>query len=188
MYQIEPPHAVEPATVPRGTPLTEAAVLLGMNRETLRQQVRRGKVPAHKVDGHWYVDLSAVHPVAGSLSGTSAGSMNGPLTSQLASAPPLVSVDDTVEPAVITGLRSENQVLREDVAFLREELRRKDELLRAEQDTRRREVQELHVLLQRAQSQIPMPTVGTQPEQPAEDKPAPESKRRSWWARLFSSA
>jgi hypothetical protein len=55
-------------------------------------------------------------------------------------------------------------------------------LLQGEQEARRREVQELHVLLQRAQAQIPMPTVQAgQPE--ATDEPAAPSERshRRWW-------
>ncbi len=182
MHQIEPPYPAEPAAVPHGVPLTEAATLLGMNRETLRQQVRRGKVPAYKVDGHWYVDLSAIPSVAGSLSGTLPGAMNGSVNGALASASAPLSTDNAVESVLITQLHSENQVLRDDVAFLREELRRKDELLRAEQDTRRREVQELHVLLQRAQAQIPMPaTAARQPDDSDEQLSAREPRRRRWW-------
>jgi len=153
-----------------------------MNRETLRQQVRRGKVSASKIDGHWYVDVSAIPSMAGSLSGTPPSAMNGSVNGAVASASAPLSTDSTVESVLVTQLTSENQVLRDDVAFLRDELRRKDELLRAEQDTRRREVQELHVLLQRAQAQIPMPTAAAQQPDDSDEQPSAQQPRhRRWW-------
>ena len=61
--------------------------------------------------------------------------------------------------------RGEVAVLRELVAALKEQLDTKDKQL----ETRAREVQELHVLLQHAQSALP----------------APKEDRQSWWQRLW---
>ena len=168
-----------------GVPITEAAARLGMNRETLRQQIRRGKVPACKIAGQWYVDLSAVPALSGALPGSPNGSLNTMVSGSVSSPDPVASsalngaVSGVDETTLVSQLRGENRLLREDVAFLRDELQRKHELLQAEQDTRRREVSELHILLQRAQAQIPMPTLASPDEQPPAPKQA--AKRRWWW-------
>jgi hypothetical protein len=61
--------------------------------------------------------------------------------------------------------QGEVEALRELVAVLKEQLDTKDKQL----ETRAREVQELHVLLQRAQAALP----------------APKEDRQSWWHRLW---
>ena len=61
--------------------------------------------------------------------------------------------------------QGEVEALRDLVAVLKEQLDTKDKQL----ETRAREVQELHVLLQRAQAALP----------------APKADRPSWWRRLW---
>ena len=187
MHGTGPSGSFAPDSTPPGVPITEAAARLGMNRETLRQQIRRGKVAACKVEGQWYVDLSSVLPLAGALPRSANGAPDGAVASAPSAPanPPSSAVNSatsgTVEPTRVAQLHSENQLLREDVAFLREELRRKDELLRGEQDTRRREVSELHILLQRAQAQLALPAAAAQPVHEHQEDHRSERHRRWWW-------
>jgi hypothetical protein len=52
-------------------------------------------------------------------------------------------------------------------------------ILENELDARRREVQELHVLLQQAQKQLPAGK--------AENKAAEPAKKMAWWKRIFTT-
>lgn len=166
---VEPVPPVAPSVLDGGLTVAQAAEVMGLSREAMRQRIRRKKVQARKIDGQWYV-YPALSPTLSQV--------NSPTTSPIQSNKP---VEHTVDYSVVVDQ------LRDEVAFLRDELRRKDELYRADQDTRRREVQELHVLLQRAQAQIPMPTLGAEPDQThKEQATTTEPKRRPWWSRLFS--
>ena len=147
-----------------GLTVAEAAAVMGLNREALRQRIRRKKVKAHKIDGQWYVYPNMSQDLAHRLSHA-----DSPIQSTK-------HVHNTVDYSVLVDQ------LRDEVAFLRDELRRKDELFQAEQDTRRREVQELHVLLQRAQAQIPVPAVSAQQANDSDEQLTTQAAhRRRWW-------
>jgi DNA-directed RNA polymerase specialized sigma24 family protein len=63
-----------------------------------------------------------------------------------------------------------------------EAMRKTIAILENELEARRREVQELHVLLQQAQKQLPP---GKTEEKPAETVKAEAPKKVSWWQRMF---
>ena len=166
--------------------ITEAAEVLGVSRETVRLRVRRGKMAATKLNGQWYVHLDNPAPttrvrprvrVAVDLPvetldrpGSDPGLHEGHEPGQ---------TDHGVVRASLAVAEAEVRRLETTVGVLQQECDRLHDLLRAEQETRRREVSELHVLLQRAQAQIPLPTAAAQPvaAPPAE----PVQRRRRWW-------
>src|SRR3712207_6442907 len=126
--------------------IAEASRHFGISREGVRQRIRRGQLDAVKGEGQWWV---APH-----VDQTSRVNGEGdlppavPRTVGPAPAPnsaPTRTVNSRAPPPVQAQLEAEN-------AFLRQECERLHELVRSEQETRRREVSELHVLLQRAQA------------------------------------
>ena len=189
-------------TVPDGyVTVTEAAERLGIHRDTLRQRVRRQTIDALKIGGQWYVriDQPQLQPV----------------TAVPDSPPPPATVDpDTSQQPSPDTVPDSFTATSSDLALAQAELRRADdlarilqghydqlqemfrteterlhELLRAEQETRRREVSELHILLQRAQAAIPLPAGSPQspaaqpdpPVQPVGPPTEPRPPRRRWW-------
>jgi hypothetical protein len=147
--------------------IAEASRVLGISREGVRQRIRRGQLSANKVDGQWWI-------VPPEPDFTPTGTPNG-LGPNQSRVHPDTEPNRTPYRVLTTQLEADNR-------FLRQECERLHELLRAEQDTRRREVQELHVLLQRAQAQIPMPTAAArQPDDSEEQPSAQEPRRRRWW-------
>jgi hypothetical protein len=71
---------------------------------------------------------------------------------------------------------------KEDNPVALEAMRKTIAILENELEARRREVQELHVLLQQAQKQLPP---GKTEEKPAETVKAEAPKKVSWWQRMF---
>ena len=136
--------------------VAEAAGVMGITAEAVRQRLKRGTLPYEKVDGTVYVLLDADRPRPN----------NGG-----------------------TGVRSgESEALisqlRDEVAYLREESRRKDEIIMRQAMT----MQQLTA------------TPGEQPSQATEepqDEPEPPAEgsnpggglggqeRRPWWRRIF---
>jgi hypothetical protein len=163
-----PPTLADPTALSAGhIGIAEASRVLGISREGVRQRIRRGQLAATKVDGQWWIVLPE-HDVA------PIGTPNG-LGPNQSRVHPDTEPNRTPYRVLTTQLEADNR-------FLRQECERLHELLRAEQDTRRREVQELHVLLQRAQAQIPMPAAAARlPEDNDEQPPAQEPRRRRWW-------
>jgi chromosome segregation ATPase len=84
----------------------------------------------------------------------------------------LVEIPDNVVPVQANAEEKE----KEDSAVAIEAMRKTISILETELDSRRREVQELHVLLQQAQKQLPA-------GQAEEKKLAPV--KVSWWKKLF---
>lgn len=169
-------------TAPVGDPTTpssghvgiaEASARLGISREGVRQRIRRGQLAATKIDGQWWILLP--DPTGEPTSTPTSMDPNQSRT------PSNLQPNRIPYTLLTTQLEAENQ-------FLRQECERLHELVRGEQDTRRREVQELHVLLQRAQAQIPMPTLAA-PQQVDDVQPnTPEPRRRRWWWPFSSEA
>jgi hypothetical protein len=92
----------------------------------------------------------------------------------------LVELPDDVTPA--TDVAEVGDAKEENVEAL-EAMKKTIAILETELDARRREVQELHVLLQQAQKQLP-------PGKPEEKKVEPSTvvpAKVSWWKKMFGS-
>ena len=187
VVQLTVDHTVDPPVHPPVPPppypglegrvgIGEASRVLGITREGVRQRIRRGQLDAVKVDGQWWVQLP-VGPTSTPNNGDPSQSAVG--HTSMPSTPPT----EAAYKLVTAQLEAEN-------AFLRQECERLHELVRAEQETRRREVSELHILLQRAQAAIPLPVSSAQPpaaqsdaapSSSAEPVPKPRQQHRHWW-------
>jgi excisionase family DNA binding protein len=140
--------------------MAEAAQRLGISAATVKRKLRRGELQGYqepRPQGFtWLVDFTEVQASCsrGALTGegthTSTETMKGS-TAEVHRLEELVSL-----------LRTELEATRQE---LHQQLEAKDKQLEA----RAREVQELHVLLQRAQAALP----------------APKEDRQSWWHRLW---
>jgi hypothetical protein len=181
---------------PPGITVAEAAKRLGVTEAAIRQRLRRGTLRSVHRDGHVYVQLGPYHPSDTPLDSASDATPSDTADSTAVEAPPdtpvtpaspaavVPAVLDAVRVAYDTAVAANKELvtqLQSELTFLRAELERKDSQLQGEQETRRREVSELHVLLQRAQAHIPLPTAAARPI--TEDTGAPElaEKRRRWW-------
>jgi excisionase family DNA binding protein len=127
--------------------IDEAARLLGVSQDTIRRRIRNGELKAHqetRPQGYvWRVILPAEEPEPEAQNHVG----NTYLSSEL-----------------IEALRDTIQRQDDTIAQLRTQLEAKDGQL----ETRAREVQELHVLLQQAQAVLPAPR-----------------DNRPWWQRLW---
>ena len=127
--------------------IDEAARLLGVSQDTIRRRIRNGELKAHqetRPQGYvWRVTLPDEEP-------ESEGQNH---------------VGDTyLSSELVEALRDTIQRQDNTIAQLRTQLEAKDRQL----ETRAREVQELHVLLQQAQAALPTPR-----------------DNRPWWQRLW---
>jgi len=176
--------------------LQEAAARLGVGITTARRWVRNGRLKAIREEtpqGHiWRVLLRAAAPEA---------APSRPAAPESADSTRDSTTDSTVDagaPREVGRLEAHVTDLRLTVADLREQLARKDEELVA----RRREVQELHVLLGRAQLPKPVEVAatpdsesdsgGTPPGTPRSDSGRTPAESgvdfgpgRPWWKRLL---
>jgi hypothetical protein len=195
-----------------GLTVAAAAYALATSKEAIRQRIRRGTLQATKVAGEWRIFLeeqSTPTLLQARPHGTAAPPTATPYTTDHsattytkpptpyggvdATNPEILSeaVNHTISEqpvredgaAVVAAYQQLVAQVREENQFLKVELRRKDELFQTEQEAHRRDVSELHVLLQRAQAQIPMPTMAAQPEerQPEDPASADQPRRRWWW-------
>ena len=151
-------------------PFAEAAVQLGISHEALRKRITRGRVRALRRGGQWFVNLNH----------------NGhqPDTRDASDSPDTVRTRPRPSVQSNSSAIAETRRLEELVAAQRDELRFLREQLQGEQEARRREVSELHILLQRAQASGALPAGVTHDDepQPSPLEPSPESPhRRRWW-------
>jgi excisionase family DNA binding protein len=127
--------------------IDEAARLLGVSQDTIRRRIRNGELKAHqetRPQGYvWRVILpdEELEPEGQNHVG-----------------------DTCLSSELVEALRNTIQRQDDAIAQLRTQLEAKDRQL----ETRAREVQELHVLLQHAQAALPAPR-----------------DNRSWWQRLW---
>jgi predicted site-specific integrase-resolvase len=150
--------------------LQEAADRLGVSIDALRKRLKRGKLHGYQREGRWYVYLDGVDS-------TSTKPDNGQTTGQDEHRQPDTALVD---------------VLRDQVATLKSQVAEQS----AELDARRREVEELHILLQREQARtLPAPresqstNVDTDSSstvvdtaQDVSNSPIGETiRRRPWW-------
>jgi hypothetical protein len=184
-------------------PLVDAARLLGATPEALRKRLQRGKsLRGIKRDGEWYVRLpaavvarqdaagrrpdavsghgrDAAGPAAGRILDTAAPGDAGGRTRQ----------DDAMDATAGPGATGHPELTPDLVAALRDQIASQAETIveqRVELEARRREVQELHVLLQRAQ-QLALPAPEPRRHEPVEtpQETLAGEKTRLWWARLM---
>lgn len=167
--------------MPQGTPLVEAAEILGVSADSLRKRARRGTVEAYKQGEEWYVIVP-----------------NGTSRSQATSQATARARQATDEPL--------QRAVAEVIALLRDQIKTKDvqiaqkDVQLAERDkqlaAREREVSELHVLLQTTQRLIPSITSDGGDSPDRHTTKAPESFEAvsqvsepkqpvSWWRRVF---
>ena len=128
--------------------IAEAAHKLGISQDTIRKRLRAGELAGEQVRApggfRWLVELPE--------------DVRGPATPEHA--------DETAGEAaglqgIVATLQAQNQSLQDHLATLQAQVQSQGE----EMEARRREVQELHVLLQQAQAALP----------------APRENRQSWW-------
>jgi hypothetical protein len=129
-----------------------AAEALGISQAAVRARIHRGTLKTEREDGTVYVWVDAEQ-----------------YAEQYANDPP----------GVVEVLREQNGDLREQIEFLRDELRRKDTIIMAM--TQR--IPELEAAPE------PRESPGTATEEPEEAEPHPggaqEAAERPWWRRLF---
>jgi hypothetical protein len=94
----------------------------------------------------------------------------------------LVELPDDAVPAHDDAATGE----KEDSTVAIEAMRKTISILETELEARRREVQELHVLLQQAQKQLPPGKAEDAKEEIKEDSKKEIPAKVSWWRRVFS--
>ncbi len=118
-----------------GVPIAEAARRLGVSVDTVKRRLRNGELQGHKQPGRggfsWLIELEGSSP-SNNWGNASANATDA-------------SVND-----------GQVQVLHELVEVLKNEVGR----LKGELEAKGREVQQLHVLLQQAQTALPAPRDG----------------------------
>ena len=132
--------------------ISEVAGRLGITPEAVRKRIARGSMEATKQDGRWYVSVD-----------DQAGNEQDGKIPPTAVATPIPNVQDAEE-RVPDVVRQDQDDKNRLIEVLQGQVRSQGEEL----DARRREVQELHVLLQ--QSSLP-----------------PARHTRVWWRRLLAA-
>jgi hypothetical protein len=103
--------------------MSEAAKILGISREALRQRIRRNSIEAEKVDGVWYVYLDSVKPQEGDSVGggwTSTDGSGNRTPNDIATGMALnLSIQQAIQNA-IAPLIAEVAASREEVRSTRE--------------------------------------------------------------------
>jgi hypothetical protein len=133
--------------------VAEAADILGISQAAVRARIHRGTLKTEREDGTVYVWFDDEH-----------------YAEQHAN-----NATDVVE-----VLREQNGDLREQIEFLRDELRRKDTIIMA--------MTQRIPELEPAQERREAPKTPTEGEGRGEHSPGPEEPRRGFWARLLGGA
>ncbi len=128
--------------------LAEASEHFGVSIYTIKRRIQRGELSGRRQGGAsnspWVVDLPT------------AGSSHSATASAVADIPD-ASAGATAAEVLI--LRELVDTVRGQLDVLQQQLQSQRESHQAELDARRREVQELHVLLQQTQAALPAPKV-----------------------------
>ena len=146
----------EPYADQHSVTIKEAAARLGITEQAVRQRIRRKTLPAHKIDGKVYVVLSAEQD--GASHGSEAVHNDGSAG--------VASAVRNAYSELVTQLRSENELLREQLTV-------KDEQLRANQVI-------ISQLAERTRA-LPVP----QSQESAEPSAHAADTAQPWWKRLF---
>jgi len=129
----------------------EAAERLGVSTDTIRRRLRRGELKGrHQLTPQGFIWLIEVPEPVGGNTEVEHGPGKAPL--HLASAPAGSSAVRAIAPRDAAPAANDLQALRELVEVLHHEIEAKDRQL----DYRNCQIEQLHVLLQQAQSS-PMP-------------------------------
>jgi hypothetical protein len=155
-------------TEPERFTIAQAATLLGTSRDAIRQRIRRGTLRSEKADGKWYVYL-AEEPAAERPSRTDG------LHIEPSDHPPTVQSTHPNEDLY----RQLVDQLRGEVSFLREELRRKDQLLAGFAQRLPALDAPQHTAPSPSEPDAPAEHQVSQPEHPP--APAATPERRPWW-------
>jgi hypothetical protein len=209
--------AAQPPAEPAGelVELGRASRLLGRSPEALRKRIRRGTLAGEQRGGRYFVRLPVTASTSGGALAPSGTGSTRPDSAGVAESGHVAAAEGSTG-AALAAAQAEAAHLRELVAVLRAQhgellaafQRHQRETagtlaalraeLGAELEARRREVSELHVLLQRAQEAIPPPHV--RPAQLAAPEAAGQGERseatpaappraaeslRSWWRRVL---
>ncbi len=159
-------------------PINEAAQRLGISLDVARKRVKRGTLPAEKIDGRWYVELDRLDgELDGASPPTGATAPVQPSASQIAeqldelaeashAASQGLATLDEAKQAGRQEAEAELSALRDHVVSLRDEVG----FLRGELETRAEELRRKDILLSEfARRPLELPA------------PAPEPPPRPWW-------
>lgn len=153
-------------TEPHRVTIREAAKTLGVSVDTIKRRIRVGALPAGKgSNGVWLVELPNAAP------GVMPGAMPNAVAAGVQGALPHA---ETTLRAECSGLRERLADRDSEIAFLRDQLRSRDEQLRARDE----EIHRAHILAQQAQQQVKLFT--DQRQQPPEP---PKPRWRRWLGR-----
>jgi hypothetical protein len=130
----------------------EAAQRLGVSIDTIRRRLRRGELKGrHQLTPQGFIWLIEVPEPVGANTDAEHGAGKAPL--HLASAPAGSSAVRANAPGNAAPAANDLQALRELVEVLRHKIEAKDRQL----DSQNRQIEQLHVLLQQAQSSPLLP-------------------------------
>jgi|SRR5215218_9232291 predicted ArsR family transcriptional regulator len=135
--------------------VAEAAEALGISQAAVRARIHRGTLKTEREDGMVYVWVDDEQ---------------------------YAEQHANVAPDVVEVLREQNGDLREQIDFLRDELRRKDTIIMAM--TQR--IPELEPAQERPEGHE-TPTEEAEPRRPSTGGAQEAAERRSWWSRIFRS-
>lgn len=150
-------------------PITEAASRLGVSTDTVRRRIRKGELPAHQQrTPQGYVWMVELPEDAQGQSGTQSQGQVGPQE-------PRPQAEPESKPQAEREAEGRGEAKRQETAAGEvQALQELVHVLQEELTARRREVQELHVLLQQAQA-LP----------PGRSETWEAAARRPWWRRLL---
>ena len=148
--------------------VAEAARRLGVSNEAIRQRIRRGTLQSYKVDGHVYVQLDTIQTETGTPAHTvthtttvTTDASDGPYVPYADQPPALPETFRQAVDHLAAAYQQTIEHLSAEVAFLRDELRRKDELL--------------------AHATAPAPPLPDFTPAPITPLPPQPKPRRRWW-------
>ena len=129
--------------------MVEAAVILGVSPDTVKRKLQRGELVGHQEETpqgfRWIIELP---DNADSSKHSSAAPADAPVTT---------GVGETLREIV--------DILKDEVAELRQQLQTQATTYQEQLESKDKQIGELHVLLQQVQAALP----------------APKEDRQSWW-------